>query len=323
MKQLMVWICWLYALPVCGQGLAGNWTGVLAHRSCFGATRSLGALLQLTPHSAGGSSQWKGSLRYYTDGIVSAADSLATPPLWEFAVRARLANGQLIVSYSAGDEQSRGIGLPGYYLMGQYTLVMTPSGNGSAQRLNGFYGGSNGGRGEIYFTRGQSMVPTDSLGATFARLRNRLAGSQKLPALSSSDTAQAFAALTADTTLQATQRKKTTRGYDTVQTLAVGAAAYIDVSMYDNAVEDGDTVSLFANEQLVAHRIGLAGRPRVIRLFKPADHGTTLLTMVAENLGSIPPNTAWMVIESAQGVRHTLRLASSDTQSGSLLIRWQ
>ena len=69
----------------------------------------------------------------------------------------------------------------------------------------------------------------------------------------------------------------------------------IELRFYDNAEIDGDSISLFLNNKLIFQHIRLTGTAYSIKLPVNELHETNELVMVAENLGSIPPNTSYML----------------------------
>jgi hypothetical protein len=95
----------------------------------------------------------------------------------------------------------------------------------------------------------------------------------------------------------------------------------IKVSFYDNGDIDGDSISVFLNNQLVLSHQGLTAK--AINLFVELDSSRSIneISMFAENLGSIPPNTALMVVSDGIN-RYEVYMSSSLTQSSSVrLIR--
>ena len=92
----------------------------------------------------------------------------------------------------------------------------------------------------------------------------------------------------------------------------------IELRFYDNAEIDGDSISLFLNDQLLFQHIRLAATAYTIKLPVSELGDNNELVMVAENLGTIPPNTSYMIAEVG-GKRYEARLAS--TENSSALIR--
>jgi len=69
----------------------------------------------------------------------------------------------------------------------------------------------------------------------------------------------------------------------------------IELRFYDNAQVDGDSISLFLNDKLVFEHIRLTASAYTIKIASDDLQENNDLVMVAENLGSIPPNTSYMV----------------------------
>jgi hypothetical protein len=93
----------------------------------------------------------------------------------------------------------------------------------------------------------------------------------------------------------------------------------IEIHFYDNAEIDGDSISLFMNNQLVFEHIRLSDKPYIIKFAVSELSETSELVMVAENLGAIPPNTSYM-IATINNQRYTANLES--TEGSSSMIRF-
>ena len=93
----------------------------------------------------------------------------------------------------------------------------------------------------------------------------------------------------------------------------------LELDFYDHAEIDGDSISIFLNNRLLEKNILLKAEPYRLKI-PVSDLGTVNeLTMVAENLGTIPPNTSLM-ITYVGGVRYETRLES--TEATSAMIRF-
>ncbi len=92
----------------------------------------------------------------------------------------------------------------------------------------------------------------------------------------------------------------------------------IELRFYDNAEVDGDSISLFLNDALLFKHIRLTGKAYSIKLAVSDLKESNELTMVAENLGAIPPNTSYMVA-IVNNQRFDAYLAS--TEGSSAMIR--
>ncbi|MBC7829539.1 MAG: hypothetical protein H7122_17475 [Chitinophagaceae bacterium] len=93
----------------------------------------------------------------------------------------------------------------------------------------------------------------------------------------------------------------------------------IELRFYDNAEIDGDSIALFMNNVLVFKNIRLTDQAYTIKLATSSLENDNELVMVAENLGSIPPNTSLMVAIVGDK-RYEARLQS--TENSSALIRF-
>jgi hypothetical protein len=93
----------------------------------------------------------------------------------------------------------------------------------------------------------------------------------------------------------------------------------VELRFYDNAEIDGDSISLFMNDKLIFQHIRLLGSAYTIKLAVSELSNTNELIMVAENLGSIPPNTSYMVAVVGDK-RYEARLES--TEGSSAMVRF-
>jgi hypothetical protein len=93
----------------------------------------------------------------------------------------------------------------------------------------------------------------------------------------------------------------------------------IELRFYDNAEIDGDSISLFLNDKLIFQHIRLTGSAYTIKLAVSELNEMNELTMVAENLGSIPPNTSYMVVIVGEN-RYDARLES--TEGSSAMVKF-
>lgn len=93
----------------------------------------------------------------------------------------------------------------------------------------------------------------------------------------------------------------------------------IELRFYDNAEIDGDSISLFLNDKIIFRHIRLTGNAYAIKLAVQELAETNELIMVAENLGTIPPNTSYMVA-IVGNERYEARLES--TEGSSAMVRF-
>lgn len=91
----------------------------------------------------------------------------------------------------------------------------------------------------------------------------------------------------------------------------------VKVDLYDNGEIDGDSISLFLNGKLLASRKKLTAQPLSFILSKDELEENNDLVMYAENLGTIPPNTALMIVTDGNK-RYEVRITSDLQKSGTI-----
>jgi hypothetical protein len=91
------------------------------------------------------------------------------------------------------------------------------------------------------------------------------------------------------------------------------------IELYDNGEIDGDTVTVYHNNKLLVANAGLSEKPVRFKIKVDKQHPHHDLVMVANNLGSIPPNTSLMVI-TANNQRYELFISSSEQKNARILI---
>lgn len=89
------------------------------------------------------------------------------------------------------------------------------------------------------------------------------------------------------------------------------------IDLYDNGEIDGDSISVFYNGKLILSNKRLSEQPLSLTLHLDNNVKSNIITMYAENLGAIPPNTAVMVV-TAGDKRYEVRLESDYGKSGSV-----
>lgn len=106
-----------------------------------------------------------------------------------------------------------------------------------------------------------------------------------------------------------------------VKTLIVNSPE-ITIKVYDNGVVDGDTISVYVDKKLVLHNKGLSEVPIVFNLKMDQDNDEHEVTMVAENLGRIPPNTSLMIVEAGDQ-RYNVFISSNEQKNAVVRFRYQ
>jgi hypothetical protein len=95
--------------------------------------------------------------------------------------------------------------------------------------------------------------------------------------------------------------------------------AEIRIELYDNGEIDGDTVSVYHNNVLIKSQARLSATPISFTISVNESHPYHELVMVANNLGSIPPNTSVMII-TAGTARHELFISSTEQKNAKVIL---
>lgn len=96
----------------------------------------------------------------------------------------------------------------------------------------------------------------------------------------------------------------------------------INLKVYDNGVVDNDTVSIFYNGQLLLSHQRLSETALEFNIELKDGFERHEIIMYAENLGSIPPNTALIVV-TAGDKRYELRSKASLEENAVLIITYK
>lgn len=102
---------------------------------------------------------------------------------------------------------------------------------------------------------------------------------------------------------------------------------YVDTGMmrldfYDNGIIDGDSISVTVNNELVVSHQLLSLKPVTVYVKIDLVHPEQEITMIADNLGTIPPNTALLIVTSGKN-RYKLFLESTDKKSAQVRFIYQ
>ncbi len=94
----------------------------------------------------------------------------------------------------------------------------------------------------------------------------------------------------------------------------------LQVNIYDNGEIDGDMISLFYNQQLIISNQKLTHKSIRLNIQIDSTKAVNEISMFAENLGLIPPNTALLVINDGKN-RYDLRLSSNLEKNAVIRIK--
>jgi hypothetical protein len=94
----------------------------------------------------------------------------------------------------------------------------------------------------------------------------------------------------------------------------------LKVDVYDNGEIDGDMISLFFNQQIILSNQKLTHKSIHIDLTLDSTREYNEITLFAENLGLIPPNTALVVINDGKN-KYNLTVSSNLEKNATVRIR--
>ena len=94
----------------------------------------------------------------------------------------------------------------------------------------------------------------------------------------------------------------------------------ISVTLYDNGDIDGDSITLIYNDKILTTHQRLTDKPLTYWIKIAPGNQRNELQMYAENLGSIPPNTALMIIYDGNK-RYEVNIKSTEKTNGSVSFK--
>lgn len=109
------------------------------------------------------------------------------------------------------------------------------------------------------------------------------------------------------------------RKSEVVRTIILSEPTF-HLKFYDNGEIDGDSISVFYNGKLILSHQRLSDTAISLTLTLDKNVKENVVTMYADNLGTIPPNTAVMIV-TAGDKRYEVRLESDLGKSGSVIFK--
>ncbi len=97
----------------------------------------------------------------------------------------------------------------------------------------------------------------------------------------------------------------------------------LKLEVYDNGTIDGDTVSIFYNGKMIMSHQRLSSKPIEIDLLLDENINQHSIVLFAENLGSIPPNTALIILTTASKKRYELFSSATLQQNAELIFEYK
>ena len=109
-----------------------------------------------------------------------------------------------------------------------------------------------------------------------------------------------------------------TRKKNVLKTISISQPTF-HLSFYDNGEVDGDSITVFYNGKVVLANKKLSAEPISLTLTLDKNIKENTVTMYADNLGAIPPNTALMIVTNGTK-RYEVRIESDTEKSGSVVF---
>ncbi len=117
-----------------------------------------------------------------------------------------------------------------------------------------------------------------------------------------------------------TSQELAKRKIETIRTVDFKSDSLI-LTLYDNGVIDGDTVSVILNGKTIISRQMLTAKALTKTIYITSELGDSLqLIMYAENLGSIAPNTGLLLIQDGED-RYQIRFAGDLQKNSAITLR--
>jgi len=96
----------------------------------------------------------------------------------------------------------------------------------------------------------------------------------------------------------------------------------IELDIYDDGTIDNDTVSVYLDKKLVISHAMLTDRAIVMKVHLDDDNDYHEVVMVADNEGTIPPNTSLMIVKAGDK-RYEVRIISTEQKNATVIFKYE
>jgi hypothetical protein len=110
------------------------------------------------------------------------------------------------------------------------------------------------------------------------------------------------------------------RSNQLVRSLTVNTREVV-LNIYDDGVIDGDSVSVYLDNKMVINHAMLTDRPLVVTIHLDEDNDYHELVMVADNEGTIPPNTSLMIVKAGDK-EYKVNITSSLQKNATIIFKY-
>jgi len=104
-----------------------------------------------------------------------------------------------------------------------------------------------------------------------------------------------------------------------IQRTIILDTSFIKIDLYDNGEIDGDKATLILDGKTILNQQLLTAKAATISLELSKDKSEHLLQLFADNMGSIPPNTAVLIL-TCRNKRFEINLSSNEMTNGSVKL---
>jgi hypothetical protein len=111
------------------------------------------------------------------------------------------------------------------------------------------------------------------------------------------------------------------RQNEVAQTITTKSKKVI-LNIYDNGIVDGDTISVYVDGKLLLRNALLTEKPLVLELEMDKTNNYHEVLMVAENLGSVPPNTSLMIVKAGKQ-EYEVHISSSLQKNATVIFKYE
>lgn len=111
------------------------------------------------------------------------------------------------------------------------------------------------------------------------------------------------------------------RENNVIKTIEVDATE-ITIKIYDNGEVDDDTVSVYLDNKLVIASQRISSKPLTYKFQLNESEPEHIVTMVADNLGRIPPNTSLMIV-NAGDKRYEVFISTNEQKNAVIRFRYK